>query len=664
MSADPFILSRLRDVPLFQRLSADQLALVAAACQVLRFEAGSLVFAQGQASQGAMLFASGRAVLTQTDGTGQEVVVGQVREGQFASESALYNEGVEAANLRVVEPAVVIFLSRRKFAQVAASVPELRTNLRVPAQAPPPMQPQPNYGVSPYTAQPRFQTVNPPASSISAPPAPTNPPAGSYPPPSAAPPPASTENRASPQPVVKGQRPNESVLHIFHPHWWAFAQYMWIPALVVIVGLILAFLIGAASPFLTLTIAGIAVIGSGLFIVYAYHEWRENVLYITDQRVVRIWNFILAFRESVSEIPLQRVTEVRSYIPALDVMARVFGYGTVQIKTTSDDPGIKLRYVVDPNQIQPLIFSVRDQYLSSQDKQSESAIQRDIAQALGYTAASGDSPPDDDDQPVVFPPEGPVFARTRLMGDNNEVIYRRHWTSWLGHITLPALVLFGAILGMTLLLTAQNVVPGHFILLGGLIGIAVAAFWAYLADWDWRHDTLILTKDTVTFTHMRPLWMQNEVEQIRLAQVDTVISEVRGILNTLLRRGTVSISVVGSETNKDFRKIGNPDQVQMEISRRLALIKQRAERAIAEQQRQATIQYLNAYHALTAQGGQPPQNPPAAQTVPNIPPPGSYPPAQPTQPQGPAGLSFNPSAPPSWQTGTTDTLPPSGPSPR
>ena len=60
-----FVQSHIRNLPLFQRLTPQQLAAMAEAFQVLRFEPNEVIFRQGQPSQGMFVFVSGRGVLTQ-----------------------------------------------------------------------------------------------------------------------------------------------------------------------------------------------------------------------------------------------------------------------------------------------------------------------------------------------------------------------------------------------------------------------------------------------------------------------------------------------------------------------------------------------------------------------------------------------------------------------
>ena len=117
--------------------------------------------------------------------------------------------------------------------------------------------------------------------------------------------------------------------------------------------------------------------------------------------------------------------------------------------------------------------------------------------------------------------------------------------------------------------------------------LILGAVWFYAADWDWRNDLFIIGSETITLIRQRPLWLQNEVERIRIAQIDNVKSEVYGLINNLLNRGNVRISLIGSDLKdaKVMDSIYDPQEVQAEISRRQAAIKSERQRADVDQQR-------------------------------------------------------------------------------
>ncbi|MCS7071369.1 MAG: hypothetical protein NZM00_07685, partial [Anaerolinea sp.] len=156
-------------------------------------------------------------------------------------------------------------------------------------------------------------------------------------------------------------------------------------------------------------------------------------------------------------------------------------------------------------------------------------------------------------------------------------------------------------------------------------------------DWDWRNDMMILGRDRITLVHRRPLFLQNEEQIIRLAQVDNVMSEVTGPLNTLLNRGTIRISLLGSNEAKIFDKVYDPASIQAELSHRQSQYKASEQQTGARDQQQQMAEYIAVYHQTMMEAlqggptGQPTQ-PPVGQGRQAAPAPWF----QPTQPAQPA----------------------------
>lgn len=587
MAIDRFVLNHLRGLPIFARLSQEQLAQVAAACQVLRFEPGQIVFAQGQPTQGMFLFVSGRGVLNQRTPDGFDERIGTVEGGQSLNEAALYFEGRESASLHIVEQAIVLFLSRRRFAQLLRDHPALRANLRVPESAADMAANQ-----LPLAAT---QAARP----------------------------AVEPHRSAPAQLFKGQRDDETVLHIFRRHPWAFIRYIWLPILMVVVGIGAGLLLGAGTPPLALAIAGFSVLIGSLTFLYLYFEWRDDSIVLTDQRVVRIWNHLLRFERTINEIPLERVLEVTYEIPPADPFAQMFSYGTLHVRTAGEAANFELDVMPNPDRIQKLIFEQRDRFQEETAEKNRALIRDDLARALGLPVASADQPRKrQTEDNVRVETVGLPLLRTKFQNQSGDIYYRRHSTVWLAHVILPLIAIGAAVVIAVISLVPEMPLSGGVGLAAAfLVGLA-GLIWLYMADWDWRNDVMILSDDTITLIHKRPLWLQNEVQRVRLGQVDNVVSDVTGVINNLLNRGTVRISLIGSNELKVFDNVYDPLAVQAEISRRQAAFKARQRTNEALQQRQTIADYLAVYHETLASGAgsvNPQQGGASTPPIPNAP---------------------------------------------
>ncbi len=575
MSNNRFVQSHLRRLPLFARLDEEQLNAVASIVQVARVEPGTLLVQQGQPAQALFLFVSGRALLTRRAADGVEEQVGSVGAGQYVGEETLYMERIEPHSLRVVESAVVLIIAKQALASLIAHSPTLRANI----------------GMQPPELR---RTVR----------------------------------------IFNGQREDETVHHVFKRHWWAFGRQLWFPLLIA-TALIVGAGLMAQTPALALVLLGAAVIIPGGIALFMYADWQNDCLIVTDQRVVKIEDVLFAFRKTINEVPLERAYEINADIPVTDPFARVFQYGTLIVKAGGGGSTIVMHTLPRPQQVLRMLFSERDRYRDDIARRSRETIHRDLDQALGRGTPAPVAAP----TPVVSDRGfGPL--RTRWVESDGSIVYRRHISIWARHILLPLVILLaslGLAIAALLLPALQPISLVALAVAGGLFLFGAVLF--YLADWDWRHDLLIVGLDTITIIHKRPLWLQNETEQIRLAQVDNVVSEVNGLLDNLLNRGTIRISLLGSDNRdaKRFYGIGDPQGVQGEISRRLAdLHSTKAQSAIP---REAIAEYLAAYHQMLTGQQQPASPPPASYSAPNIsPPPADVPPPQVRDGSRPPGI--------------------------
>ncbi len=640
---DAFVLNHIKNIPLFERLTPEQLAALSLQFQVLRFEPGEIVFAQGQPTQGMFIFVSGKALLTRqvqptTPGTpAGEQRLGLITGGQYLNEAALSAPMVESATLRAAESAVVLFLSRGRLEQVLQAHPALQGNLR-----------------GHLDEQEQHVTKL----------------------------------------LFTGQRPTEIIVRAWRRHPWVWLRYTPLPVLIGVALGIVALMLGTQSAGIGLVVGALTFIITGSVLFYLYSEWKDDALILTSERIVKIHNNLLTFTKSLNEIPLERILEVNIDLPAADVPSRLFNYGTVIIRTAGETGNLALNILPNPQSIQTVIFAERDRFKQVVEQRSRGAIRADVERALGLPNATGaiNAPPQTPTRSVVqLGWQGLPFAKTRFINEKGEVVYRKHLTIWLAHVALPSLAVLLGIVGMIAALAGVSMfgdsVPLAIILPLAFAVLLFGVVWFYTADWDWRNDTVSINLQTITIIHKRPLWLENQIDRISLSQIDNVISDVQGLLNSLLNRGEVRIFLIGAEKPKIVDPIFAPQEFHAEISRRQAELKNKQQQEQSKQQRESIAEYLRAYHetmsmeqaAQVGQGGAPatypqqptyptqappayPQNPyppaptygqsapsqyppPAAQSYPPPPAPQSYPPP-PAQSYPPPAQSYPPAAQP------------------
>jgi len=412
------------------------------------------------------------------------------------------------------------------------------------------------------------------------------------------------------QQVFRTQRPNENVLLITRRHWWAWVRWLFLP-IVAVVGL---WILAGAVPVL----AGVLVFVSLIFFVactlYLYLEWANDSIIITDQRIVRITQSILGFSQRVSDINIASIQEINAEIPPFNPFAWMFNYGYIELRTAGEAGNISLQMIPDPEGVQDLILDDFRNLKDSRQQQHQNNTERDVQQWI----QGGNTP-----QPfqplnppsvtslsrLETPPFSPFTSHFTLK--DGSTVFRKHWFVWFQGVFVPLLVILGTVIGFFASLALGVGGLGSVVSLGVFI---IAGAWFYWADWDWRHDYMMVSHATLTIVHQRPLWLQNEKDQVLMKQIDNVVAETSGFWNRIWGKGSVQIALIGSNTYKEFRDVQDALFVQSEIMRRQGIAKNQQTQDLVQNQRQMMGDYMTTYHQMTGAPNtaqQPPQYEPA-----------------------------------------------------
>lgn len=555
------IVPYIQQIPLFANLNAEQLQLVSQVFEVRSYASGEDIYQQGAPAEGMLTLISGQAVMLQVDTFGNMQPVATIIPTQTINQDALFADMVQSNTLRVQRQVQALKLTRQKFMTLLAHHPELKVPL----------------GLSPKDTAHHSYDVR-----------------------------------------FKGQRENEEVLVFTHRHWWAFARMAWMP-FILMLGLWFIAIIAGNAMISTLLFLG-SILFPGLAVLYMYVEWRNDSVIVTNQRVIRIWRTILTFDTKISEVGIHSVHEVNSEVPSHDPFARLFNYGTIELKTAGDAGNLQLDLIPDPDQFQQIIIQDRQNYEKRQAQQHRNTVRAELDHWLaGDTPDRINHPQADAKQKNPNMPPKPKdgnfgYLRTRIEMTNGDIVYRKHVLFWLQKTLIPILLM-----GLSVLELLLSIITGIGIL-GVPVGIVlflmgvVTYFWV---DWDWRNDYYVVSDDTITLIHRRPFFLQSLRDQILMERVDNVVSESSGLFASIFNYGDVRVSLIGADEHKMFNKVSKPQSIQQEISRRQQRVKQRAMEAEARQQREIIGDYLNVFNErLRNQGiiNQPTINPPQPQT--------------------------------------------------
>ncbi len=535
--AESTILQHIRNAALFARLDSDQQAALAAAMQALHCQPGDALLQQGQPVPGLLLLASGAARVQEQATDGALHHGAELRAGAYRGAEALFHELPARESLVVSAPDTwVLLLTRAALQELVQRDPRLLAGLQDVQDAAGPA----------------------PAAELA---------------------------------VFRGQRRGERVLTLRRRHPWAWGHNAFWPVLLALLLIIAA----AAAPnvALALALAGGALFLPGLWLLYLVAEWHNDHLIITDQRVIRREKTILAFEETLAELPLESVHEVTFSIPTRDTFARVFNYGTVFIRTAGDSGNMTLPMMSRPDGLQQLLLRNQLEFQRRLKERAQAAVEEDMETLLLGGPLS----------PLPAPPgysshAAPGLLSTRFSDPQGNIVYRKHLSVWLAHIFLPLVVLLGATaLFLIQLLPDVATDFGLAGLIASACGIAAGVLWLYWSDWDWRNDMLFIGQTTLRIIHRRPMWLQDENEQFLLSQVDSVTINRNGPLNMLVNRGDLLISLIGDDhgAEHNFSGVGRPLTVQDEISGQRAAVLARREESEALRRREEFATWIDAW---------------------------------------------------------------------
>jgi CRP-like cAMP-binding protein len=125
------IASLLAGVPVFETLGEDELLRVADVGVNRAFEAGELVFREGDASDTCYIVRSGRARATRVHGDGRTIALAQFGPGEVFGELAMFDDERRSATIEAVEALEVVGILGRDMRRLLREHPDLALGIVV-----------------------------------------------------------------------------------------------------------------------------------------------------------------------------------------------------------------------------------------------------------------------------------------------------------------------------------------------------------------------------------------------------------------------------------------------------------------------------------------------------------------------------------------------------
>ena len=106
------VVALLRGLELFEALDDAQISALAAKTDIVSWDAGTVVFEEGDVGDACFVIYTGRVKLTRRLVDGQPIALAQVEHGGIVGELALFANERRAATMQVVEPTTGIAITR------------------------------------------------------------------------------------------------------------------------------------------------------------------------------------------------------------------------------------------------------------------------------------------------------------------------------------------------------------------------------------------------------------------------------------------------------------------------------------------------------------------------------------------------------------------------
>ena len=119
----------LRGVELFTSLSAEELAVLAAAMRFRRFARGEVIFLRGDTGNAFYVVAAGRVKITVSADDGKELIIARLGPGSFFGELALLDDQPRSADATAAERSLLLVLPADAFRQLLIEHPAVGVKL-------------------------------------------------------------------------------------------------------------------------------------------------------------------------------------------------------------------------------------------------------------------------------------------------------------------------------------------------------------------------------------------------------------------------------------------------------------------------------------------------------------------------------------------------------
>jgi CRP-like cAMP-binding protein/uncharacterized membrane protein YdbT with pleckstrin-like domain len=553
---------RLRRVPLFSRLSLEQLHRLSDGMGQVRYREGNTIYHQGELSKSFYVIASGRVALLAKKGPGEPQVIVHLRDGDAFGQRSLLTGQPADSSVVALEDTSLFYWSNRGFETILTDLPSLRRALRLETNARELMLSQ------------RFPW----------------------------------------------QREGEVLVALARKHPYALVRSLWVLVipLVCLIGLMaLSFALHWQSFWLYLACALTLACTVGL-VAWQWADWRNDYYVVTSKRVIHHEKTIL-LRESRDEAPLESIQDISLLMPS--IVGRLLGFNDLSIQTAGSKGRVVFHTVGHAPWIRDKLFQQMELLRVEEHDGQKDVIRRRLQAELGH-ADEGEQPALGLERAAAATtPTAPQVASDQVSLSRNlwgrlrsyfvpqmrveeggVVTWRKHWFRLIDRTAGPIILLF--VLTQLAIAVEGGLIapPPHFLglwwgclVLGGLLGLCL--IWYRYEDW--RNDVYQLTDDRIIDVERLPLGLREERREANLSMIQDIGYEIPGPIANLLDYGNVVIETAGKEASFTFAWVHRPRQVQEEVFARMDAYRERDRQRQRERRAEELLDWFGTYTDLS-----------------------------------------------------------------
>ncbi len=361
--------------------------------------------------------------------------------------------------------------------------------------------------------------------------------------------------------------------------WYLFVKLFWPVLSLFLLPSVLFILIsgwGFLPNSVTLIIVGFIAFIFLVIVLFRLVDWTNDYFVITNKHLIHHEFDLRGFRITINKIPIKQVQSVEILKPSL--IANLFKIGSARVTTAAQKGVILFDNIAAPRLVQETLNRLTSRVRALDEGEAQFVMRQSLEQHFALEPALKEYT--DDEEPVAEDEER-VSAWQQIRNryawrvvNGNIITYRKHIFILIAGVWLPAVIALGlTCLGYLLI----RYTPISNILISLIVGIVILGIlsWFIWNFEDWRNDTFQVSDRFVVDIDRKPFGFGESRKQAPIAKIQNVNADRPGLLPTIFNYGYVYMDTAGVDTDITFEYVPHPSQVQADIFQKLELHEQK-----------------------------------------------------------------------------------------